>query len=222
MKNTVFTIFSFATFILVLSFKKCQGPVHARFIVFVVPLNLFLPSVSPTYPPFFQEDSESGLWHSKEQHQPSDRISLRPGSAKRTYTTNRGGGASSENCRRIFVPFPWEAEGTAGGCRKFICGRPRLHHPRFLSLLAPSQGLCVFLIHLVLVFFFLLSPREHKHREAGRELGLRARGAWSASNGRVVGSCPDMFDVLLITNFFCINIRILFKLTIELFFFFWR
>lgn len=63
MKNTVFTIFSFATFILVLSFKKCQGPVHARFIVFVVPLNLFLPSVSPTNPPFFQEDSESGLWH---------------------------------------------------------------------------------------------------------------------------------------------------------------
>lgn len=63
MKNTVFTIFSVATFILVLSFKKCQGPVHARFIVFVVPLNLFLPSASPTNPPFFQEDSESGLWH---------------------------------------------------------------------------------------------------------------------------------------------------------------
>lgn len=62
MKNTVLTIFSFATFILVLSFKKCQGPVHARFIVLVVPLNLFLPSISPTNPPFFQEDSESELW----------------------------------------------------------------------------------------------------------------------------------------------------------------
>ena len=62
MKNTVFTIFSFATFILVLSFKKCQGPVYARFIVLVVPLNLFLPSISPTNPPFFQEDSESELW----------------------------------------------------------------------------------------------------------------------------------------------------------------
>lgn len=186
MKNTVFTIFSFATFILVLSFKKCQGPVHARFIVFVVPLNLFLPSVSPTNPPFFQEDSESGLWHSKEQHQPSDRISLRPGSAKRTYTTNRGGGASSENCPRIFVPFPWEAEGTAGGCRKFICGRPRLHHPRFLSLLAPSQGLCVFLIHLVLVFFFSSCPRgnistarQGASWDSGlEELGRRPTAGW--------------------------------------------
>ena len=121
----------------------------------------------------------------KEQHQPSDRISLRPGSAKRTYTTNRGG-ASSENCPRIFVPFPWEAEGTAGGCRKFICGRPRLHHPRFLSLLAPSQGLCVFLIHLVLVFFFSSCPRgnistarQGASWDSGlEELGRRPTAGW--------------------------------------------
>ena len=53
-------------------------------------------------------------------------------------------------------------------------------------------------------FFSLLSPRERKHREAGGESGLRTRGARAASNARV-GSCPYMFDVLLITNFFALT-----------------
>ena len=139
-----------------------------------------------------------------EHDQPSDRISLSPGCAKRTYTTNRGGGARSENCA-FSSHFPGKPRGqrVAGGSSS--AGDPPLHHPRFLSLLAPSQGLfSLFTLFFFFFFFSLLSPRERKHREAGGESGLRTRGARAASNARV-GSCPYMFDVLLITNFFALT-----------------
>lgn len=210
MKNTVFTIFSFATFILVLSFKKCQGPVHARFIVLVDPLNLFLPSISPTNPPFFQEDSESELWQHASWNSINPRTEFPLALAlprARTQPTEEVG-LVVKTVRAFSSHFPGKPRGqrVAGGSSS--AGDPAFTIRASFPFSHHRKG-SVF-SSFTFFFFPLLSPREHKHREAGRESGLRARGARSASNGRVVGSCPYMFDVLLIINFFCINIRILF------------
>lgn len=154
----------------------------------------------------FQEDSESRLW----QRASWNSIS-RPTEFPLTL-------ASSEQCLRIFVPFHWEAglgEGGAENWEQRAAGRelasllpatppsPSLIH--FAPLRFPSLSIARTLFSSF-TFAFLLSPREYKLREAGRWPGLRARGARSASKGRV-GSCPYISDVLFTTFFFALILK---------------